>query len=423
MYLQERKSKIFSESNVFVFIFLFTILSGAMRKWVFSDQLTGNVIFGIQLIIPFLFLSCGWRKVSSMYHHTIFILYLLLLAGEAFNPLNLSWVHGTLGFLIHSAFWFAMYYYITNRHFFKFDNFGIIAAVAFLMLILVYVQYSLPPDHILNKYVDEKKVSGISTVGDRVRVTGTFSYIGGFSSYLIFHVFFVWALIRRNFSPLLIAFLLAGGLIAAFMSGSRGATFSYILIVILMTFKEYKTLEIGSMLSRIFLPICIIGTVLLLVGDFNITDNLSAAYQNFENRRISLKESGEEQSRLLWDINQIIDFRGKYPIFGVGLGATYQGAIAIMGESEYVKEYGYYESELARYILEGGFLLLFFKVILSIDLLSKLYLPRIVKVFFLIMLFNFYFVVFNVYNAVFAFLSIMVLEQSYLNTAKRKLPL
>lgn len=422
MYSEERANKLFSESGVLVFIFLFTIFSGALRKWVISDQLTGNIIFGLQLVMPFLFLLCGWKKVSNLYHHTIFILYLLLLLIEAFNPLNLSWIHGSLGFLIHSGFWFAMYYYITNRHLFILGNLGVIVVVASLMLILVYIQYSLPPDHLLNKYVDEKKVSGISTVGDRVRVTGTFSYIGGFSSYLVFHIFFIWALIRRNAFPLLIAFLLAGGLIAAFMSGSRGTTFGYILIVLLMTLNEYKTFEIGSMLSRIFLPICIIGTVLLLVGDFDITDNLGTAYQNFENRRISLKESGEEQSRLFWDINQIIDFRGKYPIFGVGLGATYQGAIAIMGESEYVKEYGYYESELARYILEGGFLLLFFKIILSIDLLSKLYLPRIVKFFLFVMIFNFYFVVFNVYNAVFAFLSIIILEQSYLQRVKSKFP-
>jgi len=41
--------------QTFLFCFFFTTLSGVLRKWVFTSTTVGNIIFGLQLLLPLLF--------------------------------------------------------------------------------------------------------------------------------------------------------------------------------------------------------------------------------------------------------------------------------------------------------------------------------------------------------------------------------
>jgi hypothetical protein len=109
----------------------------------------------------------------------------------------------------------------------------------------------------------------------------------------------------------------------------------------------------------------------------------------------------------------LIDFKGNYPFFGVGLGSTYQGAIAIFGTSDYVKEIGYLETENTRIVVEGGFILLILKFAISFYLVSLLSVSKQSKfflVFFFIFLAGY---VFNIYNTVFIFLGIALIDNVY----------
>jgi hypothetical protein len=390
-------------SNLYLVIFMFSVFSGAVRKWVVGDGAAANIIFAVQMLTPLVFWLSGNARFLKIFENRSLTLYIGLLFIQAFNPMNLTFFHGVFGILIHSAFWVGVFFYLENRDDFSFNrNLKSIVIVGASLLVLAYIQYGLPPSHILNRYVNEKLDGGVATVGQKVRVTGTFSYISGFTAYLIFHGFLVWAVIKMNYKAYVIIGLLAGGFVAAFMSGSRSGTYSYSIFIAVICIYEFRKANISKILAQLFIPAVILFAIFTLKGSIGgIEGNVQEAYENFDNRRAGLSESGEEKRRLFWDLDQLLDFRGNYPVFGVGLGSTYQGAVSLYGLSPYVKEYGYSESELARYVLEGGFVLLIVKLILAMSMVAKLVMPKFTRLIIFIMIFTFNPVVFNLYNSVY----------------------
>lgn len=134
---------------------------------------------------------------------------------------------------------------------------------------------------------------------------------------------------------------------------------------------------------------------------------------------------GEVEYRISDLFNEVLDFRGKYPVFGVGLGSTYQGANAIFGTSQYVLEYGYNESEAGRIILEGGYILFFLRIALFLVLMRKSVVPFFGKAIFLALFFTSQ-VVFSVYFGTFFFLGIIFVDRAYYlksrNITYKKMP-
>ena len=404
---------------LFLVLFLYTIFSGALRKWVFVNQFgVGNIIFLFQLILPFSFLFLTTqRKAFAPFKNLPLSLYFFALLLYAIHPLNMTLAHGFIGLLIHFGFWYMCFYYFENRSDLELEKlFPVLVGIGFGMLVLASIQYQLPPRHFLNRYADESKVGNdIALVGDSVRVTGTFSYLGGFNSYLILHVFFIWALVKKLYSPPITLTLLLFGLIGAFMSGSRTTTFMYLGISGLIIFTEFTSFNFARFLGMLIPAALMLYLFILLRGQLGVEQGALKAYENFENRRVELKESGEEQRRLLWDYNDLfVDFRGKYPWFGMGLGSTYQGATAIFGTSDYVKEFGYVENELTRVVVEGGFVLLAIKLLMAMYLASRLVIPFLGKcaVFGLICSVVVP-IVFNVYFSAFMFMSIALVDNMY----------
>jgi len=405
-------------------IFLFTIFSGAIRKWLITNIAIGNIIFSFQLIVLFLFGLGDGKGVIKVFRHLWLVAYTIYLILLAFSPMNLTVFHGLFGFLLHFGFWFACFYYIEHRDGFDFRPIlTMLVMVAAGEMVLAFIQYQLPPDNFLNRYANEQQVGGnIAVVGTAaaVRVTGTFSYISGFSAYLLFHAYFVWALVKLNYRPFITIGLMIFGLVAAFMNGSRGATYVYLLIMIFFLVFEAKNSNIARFVPRLIIPGLILYLVILARGSIGVENNVSTAFDNFQDRRETLSESGEEKSRILVDYYALSDFRGKYPYFGIGLGSTYQGALSLFGSSEYLKEYGLPESELTRIVVEGGFVLLAFRLIMAISFCSLLAVNLPAK-FFIGALFFITPTVFNIYNAIFSFLGVALIDNIYYREKRAKL--
>lgn len=95
------------------------------------------------------------------------------------------------------------------------------------------------------------------------------------------------------------------------------------------------------------------------------------------------------------------------------MGSTYQGANKLFGTSPYVLEYGFFESELTRVILEGGYLLLITRAFVIVYLIKQLFIPVNAKIVIGIVLFFFYSSIFNIYNAVFAAMGIILIDYFY----------
>jgi hypothetical protein len=156
------------------------------------------------------------------------------------------------------------------------------------------------------------------------------------------------------------------GLIATFMTGSRSGLVIYFLFVGGILFTEYPTGKIFSLLGRLIIPAMIFTAVILLYRKIPVFEQAEKAYDNFMARVEANQRSGEQNARFTTDLNYLQNGRFKSPMIGVGLGSTYQGATQLFGTSTSVLEFGYVETEFTRILLEGGVLLVLFKLILGL---------------------------------------------------------
>ena len=309
---QIKKVQLNYETKVFLFFIIYTIFSGSIRKWIINDRAIGNIIFAFQLLIPFIFLFTKGR--FNGFKNKFLVFFFLYLLAVAFNPFNLTIYHGLIGILIHFNLWYLLFYYYYNRV--KIQLLLILPLLIFFCyaeIILGYFQYGLPADNFLNAHADLDAVGGnIASVGDSVRITGTFSYISGYTAFLLFYSFFVWALVKLKYNNIITFSLILMGLVGAFMSGSRGATYTYIIFLIYIFSFEFRTDYLQNIVKTLFLPISFILLILYFNTDIDIGKRIVKTYDNFSERRRSNLVSGEEESRILWDFNQLANSSFKY---------------------------------------------------------------------------------------------------------------
>lgn len=417
--------------NIIGFIFVYTMLSGAARKWMFNGNQFNSLLFFIQFISPYLMFLMGnyYLKNNSLREKDIFkmqkfltsslVAYGLLLGLFIFNPKSQTLYHGMLGFALHFSFWFFIFRFIQFR-----DQVNLDSLIPLFIIISIaeisfgIFQYNLPPTHPLNFYNDMKSTaSTIALVGNRVRVTGTFSYLSGFTSFILFYTFLLVYIIATRFMKFIyVVPMVLLGIVAVFISGSRGAFVMYFFVLILglIGLKQY-----GAMIR--FLAVSVFAgmlfvTVLLMTGrGQGLYDFVEMSGSNFR-ERYEVNKGYEQQTRIWGPISRVINFRGKYPLYGVGLGATYQGATQIFGTSFFVEEFGYYEEEVERIILEGGYLLLILKVLLCVILIRYLTVSKIFSIPLAALTLIYIPVVYNIYNIIFLGMGLMLME-----IAQRKL--
>ncbi|MBK6931258.1 MAG: hypothetical protein IPH12_10485 [Saprospirales bacterium] len=334
---------------------------------------------------------------------------LLLMAA---NPLNQTIYHGIFGILLHLGFLLFGFHYLENRQLYCWDRLmGLLMLVFAVEVILGMVQYNLPRNHFINRYAAEGATS-IAYVGERARVTGTFSYVAGFTSWLFFTNIWIWSLALRRKSIQVITILTALAILASLISGARAALgFTFLFAVFL-----YYTV-----LGRISPPriiLVILTGALIGISAFQNSPFVREAWDNFYSRIEDGIRDQEFGRRTFGVLEEVINYRGDYPILGSGLGGTYQGARSLWGESYILKRYGGYEEEPERIVLEGGLVLFFLRTILLIYMLAALRIPKVYKFLFGIIILFFTHSIFNVYNIVFVPLALSLLDWAFRNSGK-----
>jgi hypothetical protein len=326
----------------------------------------------------------------------------------AVNPKNQTIYHGIFGIVIHLGFWILLLTYYKLRLGFeieKFTNFMVLILIG--EVVLGSIQYSLPGSHFLNTFsTGEDNTAG---VGEAIRVSGTFSFLGGFQALVIFYGFFIWFLLVRKYSPIIIFIVFGVSLFAGLLSGSRGSV-GFLLII--SAFAFIYTGFLFKFFLNTLVSLCVLGFLLFYLGG-SFVSKFDNAYTNFLTRINGGYENNKElEGRVVGSYTEIFDFKGMYPVYGIGLGSTYQGANALFGESVYAKQYGYYESELGRVVIEGGYILLFLRITLFLVMIRFSFIPFIGKVLIFILFLN-SMIVFNTYLGVFFFLGIIFVDRAY----------
>ncbi|WP_179336957.1 hypothetical protein [Winogradskyella ludwigii] len=388
-------------------ILVFTVFNGAIRKWIFNAGAIGSVILLLQIFVPILFYYLVARSNLPKLKKApvIWLLYLFYVCLTAINPMNKTVYHGIFGVLLHTGYFLLWLAYLQKNQWMELEK---LVPMLLLILVIEFVlasfQYALPGTHILN--IQAGGGANNAIVGDAVRVSGTFSYIGGFQVMIPLFACLAWFMMLRHYATWLIFGVLGLGLLMAFMSGSRGAVGFFLMYVVIAIFLSGNT--INSLFKLIIQGGLIITLVIFFAPSFQKSGINS--YNNFKDR---VENTDQVDDRVAGSYEQLLHFRGRYPIFGLGLGATYQGANALFGTSSYVKEFGGYESELERVVLEGGFVLLFLRIILVLVLLKNTeYLPFLGKAFFFVVFMN-SMMTFNVYQGVFFVLGMLLVDRGY----------
>ncbi|MFX7914584.1 hypothetical protein ABTK35_20135, partial [Acinetobacter baumannii] len=87
----------------------------------------------------------------------------------------------------------------------------------------------------------------------------------------------------------------------------------------IMLLSEFNQRTIASFIKKLLLPGIIFLLIFLLKGTIGIEDKIAKAFTNFDERRKENAISGEQRQRIFGDLEEIfIDYRGKYPVLGVG---------------------------------------------------------------------------------------------------------
>lgn len=389
------------------FIVVFTVFNGALRKWLFGPGAFGSALLLIQLILPvgFYFVVIKNRLPQIRKAPVFWLVYIAYLVLTALNPLNHTIYHGIFGFLIHTGYWLIWLAYLQKGNWMELEKLvPLLILILIIEFVLASLQYALPNTHVLNVFASGEETAAY--VGDAVRASGTFSYIGGLQTMIPLFASLAWFMMLLGYRMFSVLMVLGLGLITAFMTGSRGAV-GYFVLYTAMAF-----LLSGNLSSRMFKllvqGILISALIITLVPSMQAM--VTKSYDNFLYR---VETSGDVDERVLESYTDILNFRGKYPFFGVGLGATYQGANALFGKSLFVQEYGFYEREPSRIVLEGGYVLFILRFLLIIVFLRYTkHLPLLAKVF-LVMVYLNVTITFNIYRGVFFVLGIMLVDRGY----------
>lgn len=401
-------------TKALIIILLITTFSGAIRKWVTTSGAVNNIIFAIILISPLLLIFYKDEGIRQKEKFSLFYIYVFFLIIFAFNPLNYTIYHGILGIMIYLTFFTIILSYFKNQALLDTRLFLYIClAILGVEVVLGSIQYVSPGDSFINRYaVEDDSTAGAALVGDAIRVTGTYSYIAGYSAFLYLSLFSVFYCIKKDIFKQYSYVLLAAVFYCALISGSRGAVGFVVLTSFIFLVFEAKILVNSKTIMNVFgIFIVFIFFNTVFNDPFKVFARVQRSYDNFAKRAEDSSEEG--QTRVFADINDVLERDFEYKLSGVGLGSTYQGANAVFGTSNIVQNLTY-EGEQFRLIIEGGYILFLLRAMLLGFFISKLAFSKLFKIYLFTIIILIIPIVFNVYGAIYLALGLILLNQAYL---------
>jgi uncharacterized membrane protein len=238
---------------------------------------------------------------------------------------------------------------------------ALIAYSSLPVFVLGVFQHYAGQSSTVNLYVGEGKPAAI--VGDYVRITGVFSFISTYTSYLVFTSMILLYLVligKMNRSRrIFLCATLALGIVNFTMTGSRGAFFIFLiqaaLFITLFLFSESRIKQ------KFFVRA---ATLVMLIGIlFIYTQTGRDSALAFMGR---VSENEDITTRLV-DNYTPFKFLGEAGLIGYGIGTTYQGAAGLSDTwSDMPRDF---EQEWERLVLELGLIGFLLIMILRIQIL------------------------------------------------------
>lgn len=336
-------------------VLILVVIEGAIRKW-FLPGLSQFVYFGkdfIALIAYFKFFTSTSSTERAPYKDPLLSISILLASiFVTLQAANISLGSPVVGlFGARNYVWYIPLVFLVPKMFetqdelARFLKFYLLLAVPVVALSII--QYYSPPNSPLNIYVAEEETSK-AMIGKRVRVTGTFSYVAGFASYLQTIAAFVVPMLIINLGKkwdLLMRVVLMCIVVGILFTGSRGPVLTLALFGV-----GYFVFNRAFRALGLYKRFILLGFVAIL----GISVVFAGAIDRFAGRFSGTSDMG---MRILASITTPFAYTKYSGLIGYGAGATYQAAGRIrdmleLPDGEHIPVF--YESEPERVMLELG---------------------------------------------------------------------
>jgi hypothetical protein len=339
------------------------VYEGALRKWVLPGL--QSEIFFLKDVL--LLLAYGFFLVSRTPPGThlraavplkeIIVASLAYFSIELINPDSPSILVSILGmksYLLYVPLAFIVPYMFSSSE----DLERKLHKYAILMIPCValgLVQFSLPPTHWINGYLNnhdpDSLVMGAVFDGEinKVRSIGTFSYIGGFAGFLTVMFYLVAGLVAKNRWKISGNLWLFGYLVLTvatmFTTGSR-APIWWLIATWPLAMYIWRYAGLLSMQTS--------AKMIMAVATVWVLAQLLAA-DAFDAYSLRAEHATDAMSRVLSPLTQTLGAVQVSGLLGTGMGSTNGGALGLMHSEEFWWLNGnFFEVEMARVVQETG---------------------------------------------------------------------
>lgn len=304
------------------------LLEGAIRKWVFpSGQelvyfLKDGLLLGAYLRIFFgNEVEFRLRRLALPTNEILFMVTFVCLG--ALNPNFGSPIQGLFGIKMYFMYLPLVF---VMPHLFRSEaemvrQLSIFLWIGLPICVLGFLQWRAGPNSPLNVYAWDADSSNVANFGfgDKVRITGTFSYIAGFSVFLLYFIGLSLALLseRKTWQPWLIVLVMLPALLGnALMNGSRS--------LILMATVVFGVLAVAGFSGQIgmgtkFRTFLIMGVT---VGCLAITYLFVDSYFYLTNRFTRATDTVQGRATT-WHLKHLEQGMEQAGVFGYGLGISF----------------------------------------------------------------------------------------------------
>jgi hypothetical protein len=342
------------------------MLEGAIRKWI-APQASDLVYFLKDLVLLGAYLRYFVLEQSAHSSTTKFseLKVLLWIAAaiifiQALNVRLNSTAVGLFGFKAY--LWYVPLCFMAKDLFPSIEEMQIFLkwylALAIPICFLGILQFFSPADSFLNTYVDSGQVQSTAmlvsdTMASRVRITGTFSYISGYTTYLFVCLALLMPMLVSNLSKLWFWLMLAALVLVignTFMTGSRSpVVMGIVLIAGFLFFGQRGKKQKGR---SVFIPLAVALVVSVAGSAFWFDEAIALFWE----RATNSDDTGERIYTAY--VEPFLYLSDKdFEVQGYGTGATHPGGIGVrsrMNEPPPAVEAPPAEGEPVRVLLELG---------------------------------------------------------------------
>jgi hypothetical protein len=357
------------------------MLEGAIRKWLLPQAsdlvyfLKDLVLFGAYL--RYFVLDSSTRSASRKFSELKVLLGIVtaIIVIQVFNVRLNSTAVGIFGFKAY--LWYVPLCFIAQDLFPSVEDLQKFLkwylAIAIPICLLGILQFFSPPDSFLNTYIKGDEVQStamlVSEMGtSRVRITGTFSYISGYTTYLFVCLSLLLPMVvsglkRMWFWILLGALILVIG--NTFMTGSRSPVIMGAIIALgFLTLGQGGKNRAGR---AVFVPLALTLTISVVASSFWFDEAISLFWERATN-----SEDTNERLYLAYVEPFLYLSEKDFEVQGYGAGATHPGGVGVrsrFNESPPTVEAPPAEGEPVRVLLELGVIGFFFWFIIKFYLI------------------------------------------------------